>query len=419
MGRSPVIRWGLGSGLVLGGSLLLSGVLLGLDGGWMGRPGQLAIARSSGGRSRGGSFTPSSPSRSSSPSSPSRSRSGNSSGGSSGGSSVGPRSQPSYGGGGYGGGGYGGGGYGGGYPQSMPIPIPIPMPNQYPDYGYPQRGYPNQTYPDPIDPNPTYPDSSDPFRGAVPGNPVTRPGTIPANPPATIPAQTAVTPDYTWLLVPAGAVAIGGGLFWYSRRQRSVVPGSVEELTNNVMTVSAVQLALLANAPIQAQLAQIVKTMPIDDQAQLNDQLQAVAMALLRLPEYWCYAKISSQTYPTRGEAESSFEQWSMRTRSLLSEETLTRDSFGLREQAIAPPGADEDPAAYVVVTLLVGTTHDQPLFESTVHEGAEVKTRLEKLASLRRDELLVFEFVWSPQDAADSLTREELLSEYSDLAML
>ncbi len=32
---------------------------------------------------------------------------------------------------------------------------------------------------------------------------------------------------------------------------------------------------------------------------------------------------------------------------------------------------------------------------------------------------LMVFELIWSPQDASDSLTEEELLTEYSDLLPL
>ncbi|NJN49339.1 MAG: DUF1517 domain-containing protein [Alkalinema sp. RL_2_19] len=106
-----------------------------------------------------------------------------------------------------------------------------------------------------------------------------------------------------------------------------------------------------------------------------------------------------------------------MRERSKLSAETLTRDSFGFRQEQVAID-EDEDPASYVVVTLLLGTTHDRPLFEQ-VHSSEDLQAILETIATITTPELLTFELIWSPQDATDSLTRDELTTEYSDLVMV
>ncbi|NJN49338.1 MAG: DUF1517 domain-containing protein [Alkalinema sp. RL_2_19] len=75
-------------------------------------------------------------------------------------------------------------------------------------------------------------------------------------------------------------------------------PGSAAEINNDILTISEVQVALLANSPIQQQLSRIVETMEIETPEQLKAQLQAVIVAILRLPEYWSHAKVESQTFP-------------------------------------------------------------------------------------------------------------------------
>jgi uncharacterized membrane protein len=237
------------------------------------------------------------------------------------------------------------------------------------------------------------------------------------------PSATSSGPNPAWLLLPGAAIAGGAGLMLYSAQKKGrsqvmpAAPGSAMEINNDILTISTVQVALLANSPIQQQLTEIVETMEIETPAQLKEQLQAVVIALLRLTEFWSHAKVASQTFPDRTQAESFYSQGSMQERAKLSEETLTRDSFGLREKAVTID-PDEDPAAYVVVTLRLGTTHDLPLFE-TVHSSEELKEILDKLAGMTTPELLTFELIWSPQESSDSLSRDELLTEYGDLVMV
>jgi uncharacterized membrane protein len=404
----------------------------------------MALARSSGGRSSGGSF--SAPSRSSSPSSSSPSRSSSSPSRSSGSGSSGSS---------------------GNWDRPYAVPVPVPQYPSYPRYPsgggyYPNSGgdYPNSSNSDfnrsnSGDQTPILPEN-DSVGGAILDDAVIEhdtPTTVEdftqkaMTPPATLPSTTlpnttsatnpAMTsgrsqtiapsqdngPSPVWLLLPGAAVAGGAGLLLYSaqkkgsRKLAAAAPGSSAEINNDILTISTVQVALLANSPIQPQLTEIVETMQIETPEQLKEQLQAVVIALLRLTEFWSHAKVASQTFPDRTQAESCFSQGSMQERAKLSEETLTRDSFGLREKAIVLTEG-EDPAAYVVVTLRLGTTHDRPLFE-TVHSSAELKAIFEQLAAMTTPELLTFELIWSPQESSDSLSRDELLTEYSDLVMV
>jgi len=70
------------------------------------------------------------------------------------------------------------------------------------------------------------------------------------------------------------------------------------------------------------------------------------------------------------------------------------------------------------VVTLLIGTEDDQPLFD-TVYSPEDLETALKKVAATTPEYLLVFELLWCPQDASDSLTYEELLTEYTDMLQI
>lgn len=354
----------------------------------------IALAGSSGGRSSGGSF--SSPSRSSSSnSSPSRSSSGS--------SSPSRSSTPSY--------------SNPSRSSNWDRPSSYPSyPNSYPSYPNSYPSYPN-SYPDP-----SFPDRRSTVPSANPP-PINSPATGINPAAAAIPAivETSPGPSAAWLILPGAAIVGGAGLLLYSAQKKGQIaaaaPGSRAEIHNDILTISTVQMALLADSPIQQQLNEIVETMEISTPDQLKEQLQAVVIALMRLTEYWSHAKVASQTFPDRTQAESFYAQGSMQERAKLSEETLTRDHFGLRKKAVTIE-ENADPAAYVVVTLRLGTTHDRPLFES-VHSTAELKLILDKLAALTTPELLTFELIWSPQEASDSLSRDELLTEYGDLVMV
>ena len=70
------------------------------------------------------------------------------------------------------------------------------------------------------------------------------------------------------------------------------------------------------------------------------------------------------------------------------------------------------------MVTLLLGTADDRALF-AKVHSIEELQEILEKLASIRDDYLMKFELLWSPQVENDSLTYDELLTEYTDMIQI
>ena len=72
----------------------------------------------------------------------------------------------------------------------------------------------------------------------------------------------------------------------------------------------------------------------------------------------------------------------------------------------------------YIVVTLLVGTAHDQPLFKE-IRTPDDLTAALNKLGTMPSDYLFKFELIWSPQTQDDSLTYDEFITEYSKMIEL
>jgi uncharacterized membrane protein len=216
-------------------------------------------------------------------------------------------------------------------------------------------------------------------------------------------------------LVLLGAVGMGVAIFYLLKRRQSAA--STGELDNEIVTVTKLQVALLAQArQIQTDLTTLALEVDTETPDGMNQLLQESVLALLRSPENWTHTAVNSQTVKTREEAGQLFEQLSIEERSKFDVEALVNVGDRVRRQAIQVDQVE--PAAYIVVTLLLGTETDRPLVER-LHTAEELQTALQSIAALPPTHLSVFELLWSPQDAADSLTYDELLTEYSGLIQI
>ena len=56
----------------------------------------------------------------------------------------------------------------------------------------------------------------------------------------------------------------------------------------------------------------------------------------------------------------------------------------------------DADPGSYIIVTLLVGTEHDKPLFDN-VQTNEGLKIALQNLGAVSTTDLLILELLWNP----------------------
>jgi uncharacterized membrane protein len=333
---------------------------------------QSAEARSSGGRSGGGSFSRSSSSRSSSSGSRSSSSSSRSSSPNS--SSSYRRSNNSS-------GSYRGGG------GTVIVPVPV-QPPYYPNSGY-------------------YSDSNYSSRRQSSDD------------------DGAILLGLLILLIAAGG--FGFTIWMVVKGIRSIVtgiskagmpPSPGDEIDNDKVTVTKLQVALLAGArSLQKELTDLSEKIDTSVPEGLMQLLQESALALLRNPEFWSHVSATSQTVNSREEAQKEFNRLSIAERSKFSVESFVNVGGSRRKQQVAKPSDDES-AAYIVVTLLLGTANDKPLFEK-IQTLEDLKGNLEAIAAFPSDYLFVVELLWSPQEMSDSLTYDELLTEYTEMRQL
>ncbi len=189
------------------------------------------------------------------------------------------------------------------------------------------------------------------------------------------------------------------------------------ERDNDRVTVSLLQVALSSAAEgIQDDLSQLSTNKDTDSKSGLVSLMQESALILLRHETVWTHVLSSSNSLDIE-QAESAFNRLSLVERSKFSGETLSNVD-GVLKTATAKDNAEDDFADYVVVTLILGTADDNPLFEkiSTVEA---LKKELLEIASMRDDYLFKFELLWTPQQVGQYLTDEELLLEYTNIIPL
>ena len=246
------------------------------------------------------------------------------------------------------------------------------------------------------------------------------------------------TPNYTnsrrggfgWgflfpLIIFGGGFALILILVWFgssaNRNSNSVDnPSKFEkQRDNDQVTVSKIQVAVYAHTPnIQEDLSDLSLRIDTGEDEGLFELMQESALILLRNSEYWTHVLNVSESAHIDN-AEQIFQKYSITERSKFTQETISNVEGNVKEKALNLTDEEKyDIASYVVITLIIGTAHDRPLWDK-IATIDELQEALQKIASIREDYLMVFELLWSPQSSEDSLTNDELLLEYTDMISL
>lgn len=203
-------------------------------------------------------------------------------------------------------------------------------------------------------------------------------------------------------------------VYFILKRKKSGSP--THERENDIVTVSQLQVALLATAQgLQSELSELTLTADTETSEGLCQLLQESVLVLLRNSHNWTHVLTSSQSVRSREEADVLFTKLSIEQRSKFSVETLVHVNGRVNHKDVASNDYFEVSADYIVVTLLVGTADDKPLFEE-IRSVEALKDALQKVASIQPDYLMTFELLWSPQKETDTLTYEQLLTNYTDM---
>ncbi|HBB33486.1 MAG TPA: hypothetical protein DC064_17195 [Cyanobacteria bacterium UBA9273] len=222
-----------------------------------------------------------------------------------------------------------------------------------------------------------------------------------------------------WLVVLVFVVAgVATFLVVYFILKQIKASSAARERDNDTVTVSKLQIALLAGTPgLQSELSQLTLNVDTETREGLLELLQESALVLLRNTDTWSHVLASSESIHI-DKAEALFNQISVQERSKFSAETLSNIRGKVKQKAAVTFGVKEDLGSYIVVTLLVGTADDKPLFKE-VRSLEALKEALEKVASVRSDYLMKVELLWSPQEEGESLTYDELLTEYTNMVQI
>jgi uncharacterized membrane protein len=178
------------------------------------------------------------------------------------------------------------------------------------------------------------------------------------------------------------------------------------------------EIGLLATAKdVPTSLHQLVSSVDTSSNYGLSQLLQQSALLLMRNRQFWHAA-----SYSFRGvhydAAESAFNSLTMEARSKLSYETITNVG-GVHQvdtsHQLPAPADSLPPGDYVVVVLIVATS--APIRLKAANTAAEIADQLADVASSAGSNLHGVEVIWQPDSSTESLSRDDVVTMYPELA--
>ena len=205
-------------------------------------------------------------------------------------------------------------------------------------------------------------------------------------------------------------------LLWFSRQASSggtaLGPGRPSEVN-----LVQLEIGLLATAKdVPSALHRLVDSVDTSTDSGLSQLLQQTALLLLRNKQFWHAANYSFRKV-SYGEAESAFNSLTMQARSKLSYETITNVS-GQRQantQQLPSPADSLPPGDYIVVVLIVATSAAIHLKPASA--ASELWDQLADIAAAAGSNLQGVEVIWQPDSTTESLSRDDVVTMYPELA--
>ncbi len=188
------------------------------------------------------------------------------------------------------------------------------------------------------------------------------------------------------------------------------------DLSNDRVTISKIQIALYATArSIQGEIRQLSEMADLNTKEGLRHFLREALLILRRNADAWCYALGDSNFYH-RSVASEKFDALSTAERMKFSTETFSR----MANQRMIKREYENNAEVpeFIIVTVLIGTEHDKPLFPP-IKTRQDVENAINACLAITATYLLTVEVLWTPDSDRDSLTKDDLLRQYIDLVAL
>ena len=203
------------------------------------------------------------------------------------------------------------------------------------------------------------------------------------------------------------------------------------EKDNDIVTVTQIQVAMkVEDEAVKRSLNKIATDPNWSSTSGLRRALQETVDLLMATPENWTHASGKSSTSYTREQGSREFSALSMAARSKFEVASLVNIDGNIHYDSNSPSTSDQleldvhltnDAAAsdeYLVITLIVGTAHDQPLLYK-IDSADRLADKLRLLRTVPPGYLFKYELLWSPQAEDEALTASELTEKYPSLTQI
>lgn len=180
-----------------------------------------------------------------------------------------------------------------------------------------------------------------------------------------------------------------------------------------ILNISKLQVSLrLRSRTLQTNLEQLRTQADISSPEGAVEFLKQTATLLLDYSPFWTHVLATSSGPLSAREVASEIFNAFLRQEQ---DRTNTRAKVGA--SATTSMNFDETPQ-YVVVTLLLCTTGDRPLFEE-IYSASLLRDVLQDITMARATDLVAFELVCNPPGMVESLKDEDLNAVYGDMVAI
>ena len=203
----------------------------------------------------------------------------------------------------------------------------------------------------------------------------------------------------------------------FSRSGESSIASESTKLTK--VSLIQFQIGLLASArDIQVKLRELASSSNTSTSSGLQRILQETTLSLLRKPELWVYSNIETGSVPFSS-AELTFNRISLTERSKLKAELTSNYSgqISTSKNIQSNPGDFDPTNEYIAITILLATNKDLKINNSASNELITESLRL--IGSISSNDLIALEVIWQPEGEGETLSEEELITQYPNLKHL
>jgi len=196
--------------------------------------------------------------------------------------------------------------------------------------------------------------------------------------------------------------------------------GGVRGAGTGRSTVATLKVGLLASAKtFQNELEALARRVDTSSNSGLSYLLQETCLALMRHPSYWTHASTTRWDGSLSG-AETHFGSSSVMERAKLVEESFSNYD-NRRSDTTTRRGHSNEMSEHISVTIMVAAEEEalRNFPSRPICSAAGLRSALQALAAVPKDQLHAVEIIWAPHSDSGSLSREELLMDHPELASI